>query len=176
MQNRTSTTITFAAGSPAVILDFELPAAFVDDSVAPTFADWARTEGLEGANNSPAADSDGDGIPNFVEYASNTGPLDPESKPVATFHFENTLGGLLEAEVPGFRIMTVSHPWNGVLAGRVVCEIQVSEDLNDGWTTLAPGDGLLHSLSRRGDRIEVKIRCSDVNRTIFTRFIFKEAH
>ena len=169
------TMVTFGAGSPVAILDFELPAAFVDDSVAPTFADWAKTEGLEGVHNSPDVDSDGDGIPNFVEYASNTGPLDADSTPVATFHFENTLGGLLQAEVAGYRMMTVSHPWNSVLAGQVVFQVQVSEDLNNGWTVLTPGDGLLHSLSMRGNRIEAKIRCSDVSRTIFTRFIFKEA-
>ncbi|MBT4223578.1 MAG: hypothetical protein HOD72_03840, partial [Opitutae bacterium] len=170
-----ASTVSFAAGSPVVILDFELDAAFVDDSVAPTFAEWAVTEGLTGKGSAAELDADGDGIPNFVEFAANTGPLDPDSKPEATFHFENTLGGLLEAEEPGFRMMTVSHPWNGVLAGQVAYEIQVSEDLNLGWRTLTPGDGLLQSLSLHGDRIEAKIRCADVNRTTFTRFVFKEA-
>ena len=121
-------------------------------------------------------DSDGDGIPNFVEYASNTGPLDPGSKPDPSFHFENTLGGVLQAEVDGYRIMTVSHPWNGVLAGKLVCEIQVSDNLNAGWITLQPGDGVLHSFSLLEDRIEAKILCSDVSRSTFTRFVFKEAN
>jgi hypothetical protein len=166
--------IAFSAVSPVVILDFELPAAAFAPSVAPTFAQWSVNEGLNGQGSEASADMDGDGIPNFVEFAANTGPLDPESKPEATFYFENTLGGLLEAEVPGFRIMTVSHPWNGILAGQVSYEIQVSEDLNQGWTSLTPGDGLLHSLSLSGDRIEAKIRCPDISKTIFTRFLFKE--
>ena len=168
--------ISFDTGSPTVILDFDVPAAFVDDSVAPSFADWGKVEGLTGVNLDPEIDSDGDGIANFIEYASNTGPLNPDSKPSATFSFENTLGGLLEAEVPGHRLMMISHPWNGILAGNVVFEIQASDDLNKGWTKLSPGDGILHSLSLREDRIEAKILCSDVSRAKFTRFIFKEAN
>ena len=166
--------VEFITGSPIVILDFDVPSVAFSPSSAPTFAEWAATEGLKGQWSAASIDADGDGVPNLVEFAANTGPLDPSSKPLAKFYIENTLGGLLPAEVPGFRIMTVSHPWNGILAGRVACEIQFSDDLNQGWTTLVPGDGLLHSFSVRGDRIEAKIRCSDVSRTIFTRFIFKE--
>ena len=38
--------ISFDTGSPTVILDFDVPAAFVDDSVAPSFADWGRSKAL----------------------------------------------------------------------------------------------------------------------------------
>ena len=167
--------VEFSGGSHVVVLDFDLTLEKAAKSVAPTFDDWVLNEEIPIPAASPDADADGDGIANFIEYATNTDPNDSRSKPEASFHLEDTLGGLIPAENPGYRMLTVSHPWNGILAQKVSFEIQVSPDLNQGWTVLQPGDGVLDSLSISDDRIEARIRCTDVRKILFTRFVFKEA-
>ena len=167
--------VEFTGGSHVVILDFDLSSTPILRSEAPTFENWAVAEEIPAFSASADADADGDGIDNFIEYATNTDPNNPNSKPKASFHLEDTLGGLLPAENPGYRMLTVSHPWNGILSEKVIFEIQVSPDLNQGWTVLQPGDGILDSLSIREDRIEARIRCSDVRKILFTRFVFKES-
>lgn len=71
----------------ALVLYFESPPAgtalYVDDAslvlVPDPFATWTASIPWAGANSDPTADPDGDGLPNLLEYALGSDPLDSAS-------------------------------------------------------------------------------------------------
>jgi len=53
------------------------------NSVSPAYANWAAANGISGPNSGPAADFDGDGLPNLLEWGFGTNPASNGTGPLA---------------------------------------------------------------------------------------------
>lgn len=84
-------------------------------SPSPHFSDWLDSFGLTGADRDPNADSDGDGSPNLIEFATHGNPRNPEPA--------RATQGRLDA---GYFTVTFERPDN---ASGVTLAFQTSTDL-----------------------------------------------
>ncbi len=88
------------------------------------YDDWAEDWGLEGADALPDADPDGDGLPNLLEYALNTCPLQPGAAPLHS--------GVVEI-ADGRWLVLRYRRWAGPLAAGLGYSGESSLDLKE-WT------------------------------------------
>lgn len=90
-----------------------------------SYAQWASLYQLSAA--STQADSNGNGLPNLLEYALGRNPLDPDAGPPVTRGIVN-IGG------SDYQSMTFTRPRLGARAGDIVYLPQRSDGLS-GWVT-----------------------------------------
>lgn len=74
------------------------------DDDATTFATWLASFGIADARE--GVDSDGDGDPDFLEYAAGSDPLDPESRSITNVSSELNFTRNLAAEDAKLRVQT----------------------------------------------------------------------
>jgi hypothetical protein len=112
---------------------FDLDAVGVLNQTITNYAAWKATIQWGGLNPAPAADPDGDGSPNRLEYAMTTDPLDPQPPPAIRLELA---GHEWIATPPRCRARTTDF----------ACGIEVSSDLmawsyRAGMAPLTLGDG-----------------------------------
>lgn len=75
-----------SAGNPAVVSALSASLAVQGTRTGTSYSSWAEGHPLL---SDPSGDGDGDGISNALEYGSGTNALDPTSRPIALFTFED---------------------------------------------------------------------------------------
>ncbi len=97
-----------------------------------TFANFAAAAGLAAANADPAADPDGDGLPNLLEYGLNLNPAAPDHGPTTPLdtHIRTDAG----KRYLSIRFTRVP------LAADLIYAVEASGNLQD-WTAVATSTG-----------------------------------
>jgi len=122
-------------------------ADFTFNSVSIAYANWAAASGISGPNSGPAADFDGDGAPNLLEWGFGTNPAGADAGPLAVNGTTITAyGGPITITVPdgagGVNHLAAFGRQKNYLSLGLTYTVQFTTDFST-WTTVTATPAVL---------------------------------